>query len=94
MTDNLLNKCVISKKYGKGVIKSLIYRRYYVAVEFDNFMNGHDCNGLCKYGYGWYCFILPKERAIDSWRSSDCDYRGAIIPSDWVIYITDNEEWD
>lgn len=25
-----------------------------VGVEFDRYVEGHDCGGACKYGYGWY----------------------------------------
>lgn len=27
----------------------------YVAVEFDEFINGHNCSARCRHGYGWNC---------------------------------------
>lgn len=97
MTDNLLNKRVISKEYGKGVIKASIYGQDYVAVEFNNFMHGHNCDGYCYKGYGWYCFILSKEEAIEAWKARTFTYKGRVLPSDCAVYIVDSvdsEEWD
>lgn len=34
-----------------------------VGIRFDEFMNGHDCDGHCKLGYGWfvpYKYIIPE----------------------------------
>ena len=35
-----------------GTVKKLLTDNYY-SVEFDKFVDGHDCYGFAKYGYGW-----------------------------------------
>lgn len=63
---------VYNKYFGEGVIKKLLSKTS-AAVEFNKFMDGHDCCGYCKRGHGWYCFIYPKSKAIQI-DDDDCVY--------------------
>lgn len=37
-----------------GTVKKLLMNNYF-AVEFDKFVDGHDCDGFAKEGHGWNC---------------------------------------
>lgn len=34
-----------------------------IGIAHDDCINSHDCNGHCKYGYGWYYFTHNLELA-------------------------------
>lgn len=40
------------------------------AVELDNFSGGHDCDGVCKYGRGW--FLL--EHQMENYKYNTIDF--------------------
>ena len=37
-----------------GIVRKTDHDNYKAAVEFENYVNGHDINGTCEYGYGWW----------------------------------------
>lgn len=58
-TNQLKGTIVHINKYFKGRSHDDI------GIEFDQYMNGHDCNGHAKEGHGWYV-PLSKLKIIDS----------------------------
>lgn len=62
---------VCSRFFGKGTVKRIT--RISVNVEFDEYMCGHDCNGDCEWGHGWFCFVRPKLEAMRI-ENDDCVY--------------------
>lgn len=66
---------------GEGTIKRL-FSKTNVAVEFDKFMDGHDCCGSCKDGHGWYCYIRPKAVAVRLRGNDEC------------VYLLEEDGWD
>lgn len=39
---------------GIGTICDVKANEESIGVKFDTDIRGHDCNGNCEYGYGWY----------------------------------------
>lgn len=58
-TNQLKGTIVHINKYFKGRIHDDI------GIEFDQYMNGHNCNGHAKEGHGWY-IPLRKLKIIES----------------------------
>lgn len=46
-----INRRIVGKC---GTVKELLTDNY-CSVEFDKFVDGHDCNGFAKEGHGWNC---------------------------------------
>lgn len=46
-----------------GTVVNYIEGHDYVPVVFDKFMDGHNLDGLCKYGLGWNCEVEDCEIA-------------------------------
>lgn len=42
----------------------------YVGVAFDKLVQGHDCNGRCDHGHGWYFHIYVDEYLVLSTEES------------------------
>ena len=36
-----------------GTVIDITHNGRLIGVEFDEYINGHDCGGKCKNGYGW-----------------------------------------
>jgi len=42
-----------NKRNLKGTVKLLYFYNDIISVEFDQFIEGHECGGETRYGYGW-----------------------------------------
>lgn len=51
-----------------------------IAVKWDNYINGHDCEGKCEYGYGWWvdseCIELDEFSDVEITEESFLDMIG------------------
>lgn len=51
-----------------------------IGVDFGRDIHGHDCDGECEYGYGWYLFGGRGYELVDNVEANEnelCDYDSA-----------------